>query len=117
MRLKVISFTVFVLVICFMLFPTAAFADTRSEVLMIGDKDDYVMELQEALSTKGYLKVNPTGYYGTLTQAAVMSFQRDKGLVIDGKAGPITRKSLFAEAYVPIGGVRDTPDEKTPEKY
>jgi len=116
MKFKVISFAVFVLVICFMLFPSAAFAAVRSEVLMIGDRDGFVTEIQEVLNTDGYLKVNPTGYYGTLTQAAVMGFQRDKGLTVDGKAGPITRKALLGASYAPMGG-RSAPDARSAEKY
>lgn len=72
----------------FTLFIGGAFAaTTRSQVLMRGDKDEWVTELQEALHEKGYLKVNPTGYFGTDTQAAVMAFQKDGNITVDGKAG------------------------------
>lgn len=84
--------------------PLSAFAVARYEVLMIGDENAYVTELQEALYDKGYLKVKPTGYFGTNTQKAVLDFQKDNGLVEDGKAGPATRKALLGNAY------KDIPD-------
>lgn len=37
------------------------------------------------------------GKDGPLTQAAVEDFQGKKGLAVDGKAGPATRKALFAD--------------------
>lgn len=84
----------------FTLFIGGAFAATaRSQVLMRGDRDEWVTELQEALHEKGYLKVNPTGYFGTDTQAAVMAFQKDGNITVDGKAGPVTRKLLLGDNF------------------
>ena len=84
----------------FTLFIGGAFAaTTRSQVLMRGDRDEWVTELQEALHEKGYLKVNPTGYFGTDTQAAVMAFQKDGNITVDGKAGPVTRKLLLGDNF------------------
>ncbi len=89
------------------LFPFSAFAVSRYEVLQIGDKDSetekWVVELQQKLNEMGYLKCNPTGYFGTDTQNAVVQFQTEKGLLVDGKAGPETRKTLLGNAYQAIG--------------
>lgn len=71
----------------------------RTDVLIYGDEDEYVTELQTALKEKGYFKVNVTGYYGSITQKAVMDFQEDAKITVDGKAGPVTRKALLGSDY------------------
>jgi peptidoglycan hydrolase-like protein with peptidoglycan-binding domain len=83
-------------------FPITALAASRNEILMKGDKDKYVLELQKALYSKGYLKHKPTGYFGADTQEAVIAFQKSKDLKADGKAGPGTRKALLGKKYKAI---------------
>jgi len=109
---KTVLFTVSVLM-CLILTMNSALAVERYEVLMKGDKDNWVTELQEELYKRGYLKQNPTGYYGTNTQDAVIQFQKDNGLAVDGKAGPETRKSLLGSNYTTISSDRLTTGEKT----
>ncbi len=46
--------------------------------IKIGDRGDEVSALQKALSTLGYFKIPPTGYYGPITMTAVFNFQKDK---------------------------------------
>ncbi|MBD2056969.1 peptidoglycan-binding protein [Oculatella sp. FACHB-28] len=56
-----------------------------------------VRVVQEALVEAGFLdagKVNK--FYDTETVEAVEAFQKDKGLVVDGKVGPNTRRILLA---------------------
>ncbi|WP_409360649.1 3D domain-containing protein [Aneurinibacillus migulanus] len=54
-----------------------------------------VRELQTALKNRGHFDFHTaTGYYGTITVDAVKSFQRAKGLDVDGIAGPQTFKAL-----------------------
>lgn len=87
--------------------PFSAMAVSRYEVLQIGDRDEWVEALQEKLHETDYLKCNPTGYFGTDTQNAVVQFQTDKGLVVDGKAGPDTRRALFGDDYSEIDSSRE----------
>ncbi len=47
-----------------------------------------VRELQRYLQNLGYLKANATGYFGYLTQDALLRFQRDNRLSADGIANP-----------------------------
>ena len=47
-----------------------------------------------AVKGKGYFNATPTGYFGTITQTAVMNFQRDHGLAVDGIVGPATLNAL-----------------------
>ena len=82
----------------------------RYEVLILGDKDQgtnsYVRDLQTWLKRYGYFNTEPTGYYGEITQKAVMDFQADHKMTVDGKAGPATRKILFGGEYKAIPSTR-----------
>lgn len=49
-----------------------------------------ITSLQTQLVNMGYLHVNPTGQYGSLTREAVKNFQHDVGLMQDGLVGPGT---------------------------
>lgn len=72
--------------------------------LRFGMRNEQVKQLQAALQYLGYfpLSVNCTGYYGTITQAAVKKFQEEKKvasvaelLFVNGKTvGPKTRNAL-----------------------
>lgn len=109
---KAILFIVSI-VLCLTITISQAFAVERYEVLMTGDKDSWVTELQQELYKQGYLKQKPTGYFGTNTQDAVIQFQKAKGLTVDGKAGPVTRKALLGDNYTVINGKRLTTGAKT----
>ncbi len=94
------------LILILMLIPSAALAAVqRHEVLVIGDEDEWVLELQQKLIETGYLDTAATGYFGTATQNALVSFQEDNGLLADGKAGPATRRALLGDGY---GDIPDT---------
>lgn len=64
-------------------------------VLRPGDTGDDVKELQKYLRQLGY-DISADGAYGTETTAAVKDFQKAHNLTRDGKAGPKTRKVLYA---------------------
>ena len=51
--------------------------------------------LQVFLLESGYA-VNPDGRFGTGTEAALRSFQRDHGLIVDGVAGEKTWTTMFS---------------------
>ena len=90
--------------------PISAFAVERYEVLQIGDedsKDSWVYDFQKTLNDMGYLKTPATGYFGTDTQAAVIQIQTEKGLAVDGKAGPDTRKAVYGDGYFAIDSSRN----------
>ena len=53
-------------------------------------RGDAVTELQKYLKQLGYMDINPTGYYGDITKAAVKAFQKKYGLEQDGIAGKQT---------------------------
>lgn len=74
----------------------AAYADTNlrdpfsREVVHPGDQDkspydiEHVYELQYRLSWLGYFKATPTGYYGDITKAAVVAYQKKIGVKATG---------------------------------
>lgn len=57
-----------------------------------------VKTMQTKLNTAGYNCGTPDGKFGSGTDTAVRSFQRAKGLTVDGKAGKNTLKALDAAA-------------------
>lgn len=64
-----------------------------------------IIALQRALMAYGYLEstdVKPEeyGYFGPTTEAAVSEYQTEKGLGIDGQAGPATLKSMFSAGSI-----------------
>ncbi len=62
--------------------------------LKVGSRGDKVKEVQQALINAGYYPGAVDGIYGTQTKTAVMKFQKDCGLVVDGIVGPATLKYL-----------------------
>lgn len=53
-----------------------------------------VAAVQARLKTYGYLTAKPDGVWGNKTLAAIMSYQSDKGMTVDGKVGSGTAKKL-----------------------
>lgn len=62
--------------------------------LTVGAKGEDVTALQNLLREQGYFTEVPTGYFGTLTKAAVVAFQASRGLPQTGYVGPLTRGAL-----------------------
>ena len=52
-------------------------------------------EIQAALQSAGYYNGPIDGKFGKLTRDAIMDFQKDKGLKVDGVAGTQTKKALI----------------------
>jgi chitodextrinase len=64
--------------------------------LALGSSGTDVTQLQQFLVTQGDLTAAPTGYFGTLTQAAVEQFQKANNISPVGSIGPITRAKITA---------------------
>ena len=67
--------------------------DPALPTLKAGARGKAVRELQEHLSRKGY-KLAHTHEFDAATQAAVVHYQRRKGLTADGVVGPLTWQRL-----------------------
>jgi peptidoglycan hydrolase-like protein with peptidoglycan-binding domain len=62
-----------------------------------GNSGTSVTRLQKALTNYGYYNGPITGYFGKLTESAVIKFQRANGLVADGIVGQRTKSALAAD--------------------
>lgn len=72
-------------------------SNAKSLVLKTGSSGEPVSALQTRLRDLGFYTYGSiTGYYGSVTQSAVMRFQQACGLSADGIAGPATRIKLFS---------------------
>jgi len=67
-----------------------------TEFLSMGSQDAQVTALQQRLAANGFYSGPITGFYGTLTQAAVEKFQSAHGITVKGYVGPSTRAALNA---------------------
>jgi len=67
---------------------------TQAATLNVGSTGSEIRMLQSELQALNY-DVGPVdGIYGSRTKAAVMEFQRDKDLLVDGIVGPQTQEAL-----------------------
>ena len=77
---------------------------TRHGVLKEGMKSTAVKTLQTKLKSLGYLSENATGYFGSATKKAVVSFQKASKISADGIVGSATLKALYSENPAVSGG-------------
>lgn len=75
---------------------------TEDDLLRLGDQGPLVKAIQERLAALGYAVGRPDGIFGSRTRAAVLAFQAENKLDIDGLIGPQTREALNAETAVPM---------------
>lgn len=75
-----------------------------------GDRNTYVLILQDALNALGYSTQTLDGVFGTNTYNALTAFQRSVGLTADGICGCNTWKKLTA-ASVGIGATKTVIDK------
>ncbi len=64
-------------------------------MLRRGSRGNDVAEVQVRLSELGYIPGPIDGIFGPKTEAAVIRFQKDRGLNPDGIVGPLTYQALF----------------------
>ncbi|MDP8965314.1 MAG: peptidoglycan-binding protein [Cyanobacteriota bacterium] len=69
-------------------------ARQASALVKQGESGPEVTALQQRLQELGYFQAKATGYFGSVTKAAVMEFQQAKGLTPDGVVGRNTEASL-----------------------
>ncbi|MDY7016597.1 MAG: peptidoglycan-binding protein, partial [Cyanobacteriota bacterium] len=60
-----------------------------------GDRSAQVRDAQLRLQNLGYFNARATGYYGSITKASVLRFQRSRGLDPDGILGTQTQAALL----------------------
>ena len=69
--------------------------------LRLGSSGNAVKNLVTELKNQGYYKGDIVSKYNSSVESAVKAFQRDKGLTVDGIAGPATQHKLYGT--VPVG--------------
>lgn len=67
------------------------------EYLSKGSSGSEVEALQERLKELGYFDEGVTGYFGSVTEAALIEFQSDSGLTPDGVYDEVTENALTAD--------------------
>lgn len=60
-----------------------------------------ILDVQKALIAAGFNPGSPDGVMGPRTRAAIMAFQRAKGLEVDSIVGPVTFAALFGKTQKP----------------
>ena len=61
---------------------------------VINPKTGVIYKLQQFLKDFGFLKLNPSGYFGTATKSAVIAFQKSAGISQTGYVGKLTREAI-----------------------
>lgn len=79
-------------------------ASEFSRTLEFRHRGDDVRKLQQTLNQKGYYNYNIDGIYGVITEKAVIDFQIDHRIRIDGIAGPETQRALYGNSTSPNKG-------------
>mgnify|MGYP001944159859 FL=1 len=79
-------------------------ASGYSRTLQFRHRGDDVRKLQQTLNQKGYYNYNIDGIYGVITERAVINFQIDHHIRIDGIAGPETQRTLHGNSTPSRGG-------------
>jgi N-acetylmuramoyl-L-alanine amidase len=68
--------------------------EEKEDSLFLGSKDARLMEFQKKLKQMGYFRGEPDGYYDEETREAIMEFQRDNDLKINGIADEKTATAI-----------------------
>ena len=69
----------------------------ETALLRYGSQNEAVRQLQQDLTTLGYYTGSLTGNFGDKTQAAVIAYQKTKGLTADGIVGSKTLAAIAAD--------------------
>ena len=80
-----------------------------TQTLRQGSRGDQVKILQQKLNSLGYNAGTADGIFGSKTRAAVIAFQKAKGLAADGIVGPATIAKLYPPTSQP------KPEEPKPD--
>lgn len=89
-----IAFTLIFTVLTFVYYVQKEETGAVYTLSKIGSRGNEVRQIQKKLKELGYYKGSVDGIYGTGTQKAVRSFQKNCGITADGVAGPKTLKYL-----------------------
>ena len=83
-----------VLIINVLVISMVYFANDVYALSKIGSQGEEVKSIQNTLTEQGYFSGKVDGIFGEQTKKAVISFQKDNGLTVDGVVGPGTLKAM-----------------------
>ncbi|MFZ7133830.1 MAG: NlpC/P60 family protein [Eubacteriales bacterium] len=95
-----------ILILALVIFTGAVSADYYSNpsYLRYGLWSNEVKNLQQDLKDLGYFTYyTTTTYYGSFTYNAVVTYQRDKNIGVDGIVGPVTASEIKRDKVVLVG--------------
>lgn len=84
--------------------------EVTPETYQTGTYHDNVYNIQTELANLGYFDDEATGYFGTLTESAVIKFQLENGLEATGIVDEITYTTLFSERALENPYTEDSSD-------
>ncbi|MCU0526688.1 MAG: peptidoglycan-binding protein [Elainella sp. Prado103] len=73
--------------------------------------DTSIVNLQQQLTQLGYYNGDASGVFDETTRSAVMAFQRDRGLAVDGIVGQQTESALYQTGTQPNAAIPATTTE------
>lgn len=91
-------------ILCFVLIYIICIAPACFSLSKMGSRGEEVIAIQQKLSSLGYYRGSIDGIFGTRTKSALMEYQRDYGLKVDGIAGKWTLSSLGISSSQSGGG-------------
>ncbi len=89
-----VALIILINIVMLLAFSKAMTFETCDVLSRVGSSGTEVTAIQQALKDRGLYNSNVTGYYGSITEAAVRKFQSQQGLTVDGIAGPQTLRAL-----------------------
>ena len=93
---KIASILLVILILT--LLSTQVLASEHTRTLKFRHRGEDVLKLQKTLNSKGYYNYHIDGIYGKITEQAVIKFQIDHKIRIDGIAGPETQRTLYGNS-------------------
>lgn len=95
---------------------TEVFA-SEFRTLKFGSRGNDVTELQQELQNKGYYSYTVDGIYGKITERAVINFQIDSKIRIDGFAGSQTQSKLYSASTMSSRGTSSSTNYNSDDIY
>ncbi|MFO7635792.1 MAG: peptidoglycan-binding protein [Clostridia bacterium] len=86
MKKGIVRWIAALVVICFFFMPL----QVNASLIRRGMESEQVYQLQHDLLQLGFFHVDPTGYFGEITETSLIAFQKATGLDPDGIAGSMT---------------------------
>ncbi len=109
--------TVTLVFILLMVFATGVSASGVGRTLKYADRGEDVVKLQQTLHEKGFYNYYIDGIYGKITERAVINFQIDHKIRIDGIAGPQTQNALYGTSTTSSRGATTTRSHSSNDVY